>query len=112
MGHPGQLIASAAVALSLVFNSTAAVASTTPAPAPTTHSWLTLSMLTPSGAAVLDTAAVTAAQPENPPPPPPDGNSGPGWPPIPVILIWLAVLGLDIWILTRHHHHHHPNSPD
>jgi hypothetical protein len=69
-------------------------------------------MLTPSGSAVLGGAGVAAAQPEAPPPPPADYHGGIGTPPIPVILIWLAVLGVDIYILTKNNHHHPiPNSP-
>jgi hypothetical protein len=69
-----------------------------------------LSMLTPSGAAVLSSTEAVDAQPEAPPPPPQnyDGNE---WPPLPVILIWLAVLGVDVYILTKDHHHGVPNSP-
>ena len=115
MGRSLQFVASAVISLSLVASSTAAVASTATPPAPTSNSWLTLSMLTPTGAAVLGETGVAAAQDaqDMPPPPPPASDyAGPGTPPIPVILIWLAVLGVDIYLLTRHHHHfHHANSP-
>jgi len=66
-------------------------------------------MLTPSGATELGGAGVSAAQPEAPPPPP--QFAGPGSPPLPVILVWLGVIGLDIYLLLRHDHNHHPNSP-
>jgi ABC-type transport system substrate-binding protein len=115
-------IAAAVVSASLIVSSTAAVASA-PAPAPATDGWLTLSMLTPSGAAVLDSTAV-AAQPatvtcpdgtvvaNGAPCPGPTPYAGPGFPPIPVIIVWLAVLGVAIYILTKHHHRVHiPNSP-
>jgi hypothetical protein len=98
------------VSLSLVASSTAAVAASAPPPA--SNGWLTLSMLTPSGSAVLGSAGVAAAQPEATPPASPPGQSGIGTPPIPVILIWLAVLGVDIYIATKNNHHHPiPNSP-
>ena len=115
-------IAAAVVSASLIVSSTAAVASA-PAPAPAADSWLTLSMLTPSGAAVLDSTAVAAAQPATvtcpdgtvvavgAPCPAPAPYASPGFPPIPVIIVWLAVIGVDIWILTKGNHHHHANSP-
>lgn len=104
-----RLVASAVISLSLVGSSTAAVAASAPPPAG--NGWLTLSMLTPSGAAVLGATGVAAAQPETPPPPA-EYHGGIGTPPIPVILIWLAVLGVDIYILTKNNHHHPiPNSP-
>ena len=112
MRRSARLVASAAVSLSLIASSTAAVAAT--APAPESNGWLALSMLTPSGAAVLGGTGVAAAQPEAPPPPPPQAeyHGGIGTPPLPVILIWLAVLGVDIYILTKNDHHHPiPNSP-
>jgi hypothetical protein len=124
MRRSGHFIASAVVSFSLVASSTAAIASTAPPQPAPTNGWLTLSMLTPSGASVLNSAAVTAAQPQIPPAPPmktcADGsvvpadascNGGPAWPPLPVILIWLAVLGVNIYILTKSHHHGVPNSP-
>jgi len=110
MRRSARCIASAVVSLSLVASSTAAVAASAPPPA--SNGWLTLSMLTPSGSAVLGSAAVAAAQPEATPPAPPPGQGGIGTPPIPVILIWLAVLGVDIYIATKNNHHHPiPNSP-
>lgn len=114
-------IAAAVVSASLIVSSTAAVASApTPAPA---DGWLTLSMLSPSGTAVLDSTAVAAAQPATvtcpdgtvvavgAPCPGPAVYARPGFPPIPVILVWLAVIGVDIWILTKGRSHHRPNSP-
>ena len=105
----------AAVSLSLIATSTAAVASTEGSPQPSSSAgWLTLSMLTPSGAAVLDSTALAAAQPDTmpPPPPPPPTYTGPGTPPIPVIILWLAVLGTMVYIATKGNHHHPvPNSP-
>jgi hypothetical protein len=103
-----------------------------------TSGWLALSMLTPSGAialgaaptaAVCGTAAAIAGLPSPgcvlpqigsmPPapeavpgaPPAPAEFAGPGFPPLPVVLIWLAVLGVDIYLLTKNHHHGVPNSP-
>ena len=115
-------IAAAVVSVSLIASSTAAVASA-PAPAPASDSWLTLSMLTPSGAAVLDSVGVAAAQPatvtcpdgtvvsEGAPCPAPTPYARPGFPPIPVIIVWLAVLGVAIYILTKGNGHNHANSP-
>jgi len=37
--------------------------------------------------------------------------TSPGFPPIPVIIVWLAVLGVGIYILTKGNGHNHPNSP-
>jgi hypothetical protein len=66
-------------------------------------------MLNPSGAATLGgAAAVTAAQPDTPPP---QNYRGSSTPPLPVILVWLAVIGLDIYLLLRHDHNGHGNSP-
>jgi hypothetical protein len=104
----------AAISLSLIASSTAAFASTHPVTAaPATDGWVALSMLTPSGAAVVPSTALAAAQPDNvPPPPPPPTYTGPGTPPIPVIVLWLAVLGTMIYIATKGNHHHPvPNSP-
>ena len=109
-----KLIVAAIVSASMIGSSTAAVAAT-PAPAPTTSAWMTLSMLTPSGAAVLGSTGVAAAQPDTlPPPPPPEPRTytGPGTPPIPVMILWLAVLGTMVYIATKNNHHHPaPNSP-
>lgn len=102
----------AAVSLSLIASSTAAVASANPLPAtPSTGGWMALSILAPSGAAVLNSTALAAAEPDSVPPPPPS-YTGPGTPPIPVIVLWLAVLGTMIYIATKGSHHHPvPNSP-
>ena len=32
-------------------------------------------------------------------------------PPLPVILLWVALIGLDSYFVLRHDHHGHPNSP-
>lgn len=114
MRRLGQKVAFAFVSMSLIASSTIAVASApvTAQAAPASDGWVTLSMLTPSSSTMAASAGVAAAQPETPPPPPPPEWAGPGTPPLPVILIWLAVLGVDVWILTRNHHHHPiPNSP-
>jgi hypothetical protein len=110
----GQLVASAVISASLIASSTAAVASTNSLPAaPSADGWVALSMLTPSGTAVLGSTGLAAAQPDSvPPPPPPPTYTGPGTPPIPVIILWLAVLGTMIYIATKGNHHHPvPNSP-
>ena len=107
----GKVFASAVISVSLIGSSTAALAQT--APAPTSDAWLTLSMLTPSGSAALGSTAAVAAQPSDvPPPPPPADYAGPSTPPLAVILVWLATLGVDVYLLTKNnHHHHHNNSP-
>jgi hypothetical protein len=76
-----------------------------------------LSMLSSSSAASdADTSA--QEQPDAAPPPPvpaaPDSASKGAipTPPIPVLAIWVAEIGVAIWIATRHHHHFiFPNSP-
>lgn len=119
MSVTGSRIASAAVAAAMLFDSTAGIAATTPPAAPaqaSQTSWLTLSMLSPTGAIGL---AGTAAQPATdvPPPPPegpppPDGNAYRGVP-LPVIGVWLAEIALAVYILTRNHggRFSFPNSP-
>ena len=126
----GQYVASAAISVSLIATSTAAVASNDLVPpAPSTDSWVALSMLTPSGAAILGDTAALAAQPASIPPGTqvcPDGSvlpatatcggpgmyTGPSTPPIPVIIVWLAVLGTMVYIATKNNHNHPvPNSP-
>jgi hypothetical protein len=102
----------------LVASSTAAVASA-PSPQPSSVGpWTMLSMLTPSGAVALGEASAAAQpQPDVPPaaPPPMADSSARGGmptPPLPVIALWLADIGLMVWIATRHHHHvRFPNSP-
>lgn len=108
-----RLLASAVLSFSLIASSTAATASTTAPPVAAPNAWMALSMLTPSGAVALEGTAAAVAQPETPPPPPPPPPSaGFPTPPIPVIAVWLAVIALDIWILTKNHGaHHFPNSP-
>lgn len=113
-------IAAVVVSVSLIASSTAAVAS---APSPTPNSWLALSMLTPSGAAELASTAVAAAQPatvtcpdgtvvaNGAPCPGPAVYTRPGFPPIPVIIVWLAVLAVGIYIISKGRSHAHANSP-
>lgn len=113
-------IVAAIVSVALIGSSTAAVAAA-PAPAPVTSAWLTLSTLTPSGAAVLDSTALAAAQPAavtcpdgavvpaGAPCPAPVVTTGPGFPPIPVIAVWLAVLVVGIYIASKSRSH--ANSP-
>lgn len=103
------LVASAA----LVASSSVAVASAPSPQASAPNAWMMLSMLSPSGTVALG-GAQAAAQPQSdvPPPPAAEPAAGSGLPPLPVIAIWLAVIGVDIWILSRDHHHVRiPNSP-
>ena len=137
MGGSRQLFVSAVVALSLLASPTAAAASATAPQAPPSP-WLTLSMLNRSGAAVLGGApaatlcgaagaaaaqapggcvlpqvgTVPVAQPSAPPQPgPPPAFVGSSTPPLPVILVWLAVIGLDIYLLLKDHDDNRGNSP-
>lgn len=108
----GRMIATSAVASSIVMSSNAAAAPAAPIAPQQQSAWLALSAMTPAGAAALGTAGV-AAQPTY------DDRNGYGGPtvgpvPLPVILIFIAVLALDIYLLTRGHHDHEalvPNSP-
>ena len=106
----GSRIAAAAVAASIVFTSTAAVAqSAQPAAmAPNAQvQWTALSMLSNSGAIGL---AGSTASVDQPPPPPAncdndrDRCNGVGGVPLPVIGIWLAEVALAVYILTKSHH--------
>jgi tellurite resistance protein TehA-like permease len=98
----------------LIASSSAAVAAAPAPQAAAPNAWMMLSMLSPSGSVALG-GAQAAAQPQTdvpPPPPSAEPATGPAFPPLPVIAIWLAVIGVDIWILTRNHHHVRiPNSP-
>jgi hypothetical protein len=105
----GFRIASAAVAAALIFDSTAGIAANAPPVTPpqaSQASWLTLSMLSPSGAIGLAGAAAQPATDVPPPPPgpppPPEYNAYRGVP-LPVIGIWLAGIALAVYIATRHH---------
>jgi hypothetical protein len=105
----GSRIASAAVAAALIFDSTAGIAASAPPAAPpqaSQASWLTLSMLSPSGAIGLAGAAAQPATDVPPPPPgpppPPEDNAYRGVP-LPVIGIWLAGIALAVYIATRNH---------
>src|SRR4051794_12348315 len=91
-------IASAAVAAALVFDSTTGIAANAPPATPSQASWLTLSMLSPSGGIGLAGAAAqpaTEVPPGPPPPPPEDAYTGV---PLPVIGIWLAGIALAVYI--------------
>lgn len=113
MQRLGQLVASVMVSISLVASSTAAVAQTSaPMAAPASSGWMALSMLAPDGAALAGTSSLAAAQPDNiPPPPPPPAYARPGMPPIPVMLVWLATIGVIVYIATKGSHSVHANSP-
>jgi soluble lytic murein transglycosylase-like protein len=99
-------IASAAVAAALIFDSTAGIAATAPpvtTPQASQASWLTLSMLSPSGAIGLAGAAAQPATDVPPPPPPPPEGNAYGGVPLPVIGIWLGGIALAVYIATRNH---------
>ena len=109
-----KIIASLAASAALLLTSSAAVAAA-PAPAPAQRdAWMMLSMLSPTGATALGGATVTAQPVDMPPAVPPAAAARAGGfvtPPIPVLLVWLGVIGLDVYLLTREHHHPVPNSP-
>ena len=112
MRRLSKFVACSLVSASLIVTSTAAVASTNAVPAaPSTDGWLALSMMTPAGATALNSTALAAAQPEAVPPAPPPSYAGPGTPPIPVILVMLATLGVIVYIATKSNHSVHANSP-
>lgn len=92
-------LTSAVAAIALVASSVAAAAPAPPAPAPVQqpqNPWVTLSMLTPVSATRLGSAGV-AAQGQ-----PVYQSEDDRWrfPPLPVIVIWLAVIAAAIWIAT------------
>jgi hypothetical protein len=97
----------------IIVPSGAAASSLPPQQGQPANAWLTLSMLTPSGASALSAAGVAAAQPSDYAPPPPAQSRGMGMPPLPVIAIWLGVIALDVYLLTKDDDHHRakPNSP-
>ena len=89
-------------ALAMATSSTAGLAAPA-APQQARDPWVTLSMLTPAGAAALaGSATAVAAQPETPPPPPPVIVEDRGFhPPLAVIAVWLADIALMIYIATH-----------
>lgn len=131
MRRSRQLIASAIVSVSLITSSTAAVAQSAAAPVPQFDPWAVLSVMSGGAPAAAlcgaAAAATTAAQPgngcvlpqtgvtptpvetaQNIPPPPPQGFGIP----LPVLLIWAAVLASLIYIATQNNHTNvTPNSP-
>ena len=114
-----KLIVAAIVSASMIGSSTAAVAAA-PAPAPASSAWMTLSALSPSGAAVLGSAAAAAQPaavtcpdgavvPAGAPCPAPAAYTGPGFPPIPVLIVLAAVLAVAIYVASKGRSH--ANSP-
>lgn len=121
-----------AIAGSMLFSSTVAVAAAAP-PSTQPDPWAVLSVMSggASAAAMCGMAAVTAAQPaagcvlpqiDVPPPvaqtappqpipvPPVEGAAGAGISPL--LLGLLALAGaVGLYFALRHHHHHHPISP-
>ena len=110
MRHPRKLL-SALVSVSLIASSTAAAAASVPAPQPAQpDAWMTLSMLTPAGAAALGTSGVAAAQPDGTQPPPPEYRGyDTTWLLIGSTLVLAAFLALA---LSHGHHHNGSVSPD
>ena len=89
-----------AVGISLMSVTTGAIAAApTPAPvanAASVNPWVALGAMSSSSAA---TAATAAAAQDN------YRDDGMGFPPIPVLIIILATLGVGIWILTKDDDH-------
>lgn len=117
MGHARGLL-TAILSVSLVAGSTAAAASSAPLPrSAQPDAWMTLSMLTPTGATALAATGAAAGQadaalpPPPPPPPPPEyrGNSDTTWMLIGSSIVLLALLALAV---DRGDHHDEANSPD
>jgi hypothetical protein len=113
-------IASIAAAAAIMVTPTMAAASTlSSVPAP--NNWVTFSQLNPAGAAALAGSSVAAAHPavamtgsaaavQGAD----DGGYHNGIP-LPVIAVWLAVIGAAIYIALIEKHHHHRvflTSPD
>ena len=129
MGYRG--VIGVAIAGSMIFSSTGAVAAAAP-PVTQPDPWAALSVMSggASAAAVCGAAAVAAAAAQPMagcvlpqadiapvgapvgPAPLPAAYTPVSGPPIPVLLVWAAVLGTMVYILLRHNHHHVvPNSP-
>lgn len=97
----GKLI-SAAVAAALVTSSTAVAAAPVQAAPVQQDGWTTLSMMNPAGATALGGAVAAAQDPSVD-----YRDHGPFFLPIPVLAVILAVIALDIWIISKDHKHHH-----
>ena len=126
----GKLVAVASASLSLIATSTAAVATGVPSRAASPNAWLALTALTPASLYVLDTTGVAVVQPDMIPPatqicadgtaisttadcgPPPGAYMRPTASPIPVFVIWAAMLGTIIYLASKDgHSQSHANSP-
>ena len=113
-------IASIAAAAAIMVTPTMAAASTVQS-APASNAWVTFSQLNPAGATALAGSGVAAAQPgvaltgsAASVQATDDGGYHNGIP-LPVIAVWLAVLGGAIYIALIEKHHHHRvflTSPD
>lgn len=136
MRRLGHYVASAVVSLSLIATSTAAAASAPPpvTPAAQFDPWAVLSVMSggaPAAAVCGSAAAAATAQPaggcvlpqvgvappvpvETPaavPPPVAVYAAGMPTPPIPVLLVWAAVLATMVYLATKSNHHPVPISP-
>jgi len=113
-------IASIAAAAAVLVTPTMAAASTVQASAPAPNAWVTFSQLNPAGATALAgssaatqpgialTGSAAAVQATD------DGGYHNGIP-LPVIAVWLAVIGAAVYIALIEKHHHHGvflTSPD
>lgn len=95
----GRLLGMAASAAMLITSASATASTPPPNSPPAANPWMTLSMLNSAGAAALGGTAA-AAQPAYPTPDEAGSPPGVGGIPWPVIAVWLAVIALDIYIVT------------
>lgn len=109
MRYQGKALLAALVSVSMVASSTAAGAATASAPQISQpNAWMTLSMLSPTGATALGGTSVAAAQADTPLPPPPRTTE----PPETTLLLIGSTLVLAALLAIALSHHGHNASPD
>ena len=108
MRYKGKALLGALISVSMVATSTAAAAA--PAPqAAQPNAWMTLSMLSPTGATALGGTGVAATQADAPLPPPPPRTTEP---PETTLLLIGSTLVLAALLAIALSHHGHNVSPD
>ena len=114
-------IVSIAAAAAILVTPTMAAASTVQASAPAPNAWVTFSQLNPAGATALAGSSAAAAQPgialtgSAAAVQATDDSGYHNGIPLPVIAVWLAVIGAAVYIALIEKHHHHGvflTSPD